>query len=73
MNLDALPLHFVRPAWLWLLLALPLVGWMIWRRRTRSDVWEGHIDPHLRAHVLEAGGRRAPREAGWPAPLPPPR
>ncbi|BCT92717.1 membrane protein [Lysobacter helvus] len=53
-------LHFVRPAWLWALLALPLIAWL-WRlRRRRENAWRGVVDPHLLPHLLEpAGGVRA--------------
>ena len=51
--------HFLRPQWLWLLLALPLLAWA-WRARRRADnAWRDSIDPHLLPHVLETGpGRR---------------
>ncbi len=51
--------HFLRPQWLWLLLALPLLAWT-WRERRRADnAWRDSIDPHLLPHVLETGpGRR---------------
>ena len=66
MSLDALSLHFVRPEWLWLLLALPLAWLWMRRRNARVDVWKGRIDPHLRPHVLEGGGRGDHRETRWP-------
>ena len=66
MNFEALPLHFVRPEWLWLLLALPLAWLCMRRRNARVDVWKGRIDPHLRPHVLEGGGRGDHRETRWP-------
>ena len=67
MSLEALglPLHFLRPQWLWLLPMLPLAWAWLRRRRRRIDLWEGRIDPHLRAHVLEGGGQ-ARAEARWP-------
>jgi len=57
---DALAqLQFLRPAWLWALLALPLlaVGW--WWRRHRASVWHRHVDPHLLPHLLEPGTTRS--------------
>jgi Ca-activated chloride channel family protein len=59
--LSGSPLHFVRPHWLWALLALPLLAsW--WRaRRQRDSVWHGVVDPHLLPHLLEAGGDRRTR------------
>ncbi|RMH93284.1 VWA domain-containing protein [Lysobacter pythonis] len=65
-DLPALPLHFLRPHWLWLL-ALPPLAWWWWRRRRgRVEVWERHIDPHLRAHVLEGGARETGAASPWP-------
>jgi Ca-activated chloride channel family protein len=57
-------LHFLRPDWLWALLALPAL-WVLWRvRQRRSSVWRKVVDPHLLAHLLEAGGRTA-RGSAW--------
>lgn len=54
------PLIWMRPHWLWALLALPLLGWL-WARRGRlSNVWRGRVDAHLLPHLLESGaGRRS--------------
>lgn len=51
--------HFLRPDWLWALLALPLLGaW--WRmRRRRNHAWQDHVDAHLLPHLLVRGGARA--------------
>lgn len=52
-------LHFLRPQWLWALLALPLLAWAWHRRRVRQSVWRNAIDAHLLPHLLERGeGRR---------------
>ncbi|MCI4568600.1 VWA domain-containing protein [Lysobacter sp. CFH 32150] len=52
--IDVLPtLHFVRPDWLWALLALPLLAWWWRARRRRESVWRGVVDPHLLPHLLE--------------------
>src|SRR5690606_18653221 len=59
---DALSqLQFMRPAWLWALLALPLLaaGW--YRQRRRAGVWQRHVDPHLLPHLVEPGGSGAGR------------
>ena len=57
-------LHFLRPHWLWALLALPLL-WGLWRvRRRRGNVWRGVVDAHLLPHLLEAGDKAA-RGAVW--------
>ncbi|MFC4729403.1 VWA domain-containing protein [Coralloluteibacterium thermophilus] len=53
-------LVFLRPAWLLLLLGLPLLAWL-WRRRRQADAaWRDSVDPHLLPHLLDArgGGRR---------------
>ena len=46
-------LHFLRPQWLWGLLALPLLGWAWRRRHAARNPWRGVIDPHLLPHLLE--------------------
>ena len=49
--------HFLRPHWLWALLALPAL-WVLWRhRQRRSNVWQGVVDAHLLPHLLERGGK----------------
>ena len=49
--------HFLRPHWLWALLALPAL-WALWRhRQRRSNVWQGVVDAHLLPHLLERGGK----------------
>ncbi len=51
-------LHFLRPHWLWALLALPLL-WALWRaRRQRQNVWRKQVDPHLLPHLLARSDRR---------------
>lgn len=47
-------LHLMRPAWLWALLALPLLAWWWRARRRRANAWRDAVDPHLLAHLLEA-------------------
>ncbi len=52
-------LHFLRPHWLWALLALPLLAWW-WRvQRHRLNAWQGHVDAHLLQHLLVRGGGAA--------------
>lgn len=54
------PLTFLRPQWLWALLALPLLGAWWWRGRRRRNVWRGAVDAHLLPHLLDAApGRRS--------------
>ena len=57
-------LHFLRPHWLWALLALPAL-WGLWQvRQRRGNVWRGVVDAHLLPHLLEANGKAA-RGAVW--------
>ncbi len=50
--------HFLRPQWLWLLLALPPLAWGWLARRRTKDAWRAHIDAHLLPHLLERGRAR---------------
>ena len=54
-------LHFLRPDWLWALLALPLIIAAALYRQRRSDAWRQAVDAHLLSHLLAAGGRRRAR------------
>ncbi|MGF6417958.1 Ca-activated chloride channel family protein [Stenotrophomonas sp. AN71] len=54
-------LHFLRPEWLWALLALPLILALALYRQRRSDVWRHAVDAHLLPHLLAAGARRRAR------------
>ncbi|WP_439450144.1 tetratricopeptide repeat protein [Stenotrophomonas sp. ATs4] len=54
-------LHFLRPDWLWALLALPLILAVALYRQRRSDVWRNAVDAHLLPHLLAAGARRRAR------------
>jgi len=54
MNLPFDAVQFARPAWLWALLALPLLAWVWWRRRRSAEAWREAVDPHLLTHLLEA-------------------
>ncbi|MET0289926.1 MAG: tetratricopeptide repeat protein [Pseudoxanthomonas sp.] len=49
--------HLLRPQALWLLLGMPVLVWLWWRRRRRADVWRGLVDAHLLPHLLVGGGR----------------
>ncbi|MFT3755020.1 MAG: VWA domain-containing protein [Pseudoxanthomonas sp.] len=61
---DWLPIvHFLRPHWLWALLALPLLWWLWRMRRRRANVWHEAVDAHLLPHLLEPG--RGVRVAPW--------
>lgn len=60
-------LHWLRPLWLWALLALPLL-WFAWRaRRKRESVWRRAVDPHLLPYLLERGGPAARSFGIWAA------
>ena len=51
-------LHFLRPDWLWALLALPLLA-LWWRmQRRRGSAWRGNVDAHLLPHLVEPGASR---------------
>ncbi|AEM52579.1 VWA domain-containing protein [Stenotrophomonas maltophilia] len=54
-------LRFLRPEWLWALLALPLIIALALYRQRRSDVWRQAVDAHLLPHLLAAGARRRAR------------
>ncbi|MGG2102120.1 VWA domain-containing protein [Stenotrophomonas sp. NRRL B-14846] len=54
-------LHFLRPEWLWALLALPLIIALALYWQRRSDVWRQAVDAHLLPHLLAAGARRRAR------------
>ncbi|MEO6264579.1 MAG: VWA domain-containing protein, partial [Luteimonas sp.] len=58
-------LHWLRPQWLWALLALPLLAWW-WRvRRRQRSVWRDVVDPHLLPHLLEGRPDARVRGALW--------
>lgn len=45
-------LHFIHPAWLWLLLAIPLIWGARWWRGKHHGQWENWIDAQLLPFVL---------------------
>jgi len=58
-------LHWLRPQWLWALLALPLLTWW-WRVQHRQrSVWREVVDPHLLPHLLEGNPAARARGALW--------
>ena len=58
-------LHFLRPLWLWGLLALPLLAFL-WRVRSkRENVWRDMIDPHLLPHLLQGVSSRGAWTGLW--------
>ena len=46
-------LHFLRPAWLWALLALPAIAWLWAQRARRENAWRASVDAHLLPALLE--------------------
>ena len=54
-------LHFLRPDWLWLLAALPLIVAVAIYRQRRSDAWRQAVDAHLLSHLLAGEGKRRVR------------
>ncbi|MDX1550100.1 MAG: VWA domain-containing protein [Lysobacter spongiicola] len=58
MSAFELPFQFMRPEWLWALLALPVLAWWLFRRERRDDPWRDAVDPHLLAHLVDRGRSR---------------
>jgi len=50
--------HFLRPAWLWLLLALPLLAWLASRGQGARAQLEKLVDPELLPHLLYGRAQR---------------
>jgi Ca-activated chloride channel homolog len=46
--------HFLRPGWLLLLAALPLLPWLWRRAAARANPWRRAVDPHLLPALLES-------------------
>lgn len=61
-------LHLLRPQWLWLLLALPVLPWIALRRRARDSAWRSAVDAHLLPRLLLPRPERGTRLA-WLAGL----
>lgn len=57
--------HFLRPAWLWLLLPLALLAWRLLRSRGDAAAWHGLVDPHLLPQLLVDGGGRVWAKPAW--------
>ncbi|MCI1710597.1 MAG: VWA domain-containing protein [Chiayiivirga sp.] len=55
--------HFLRPYWLLVLLALPLLAWLWQRGRDLDQPWRNVCDPHLLAQLLQPG---AAAQRRWP-------
>lgn len=57
--------HFLRPAWLWLLLPLALIVWRLLRRRGDAAAWDGLVDAHLLQQLLVDSGGRVRLKPSW--------
>lgn len=53
--------HFIRPAWLWLLLPAGLVTWSAWRRQDPMRGWRMVIAPELLEHLAISRKERQSR------------
>jgi Ca-activated chloride channel family protein len=52
-DLDTLQqLHWLRPAWLWLIPLAVLLGVALGRRHRAANIWRGLIAPHLLKHLV---------------------
>lgn len=67
MNDDVLNFTFLRPLWLFGLLAIPPLLWWLRRSRLRRNVWRDAVDAHLLPHLLQGG---VVDTQGWRAKLP---
>ena len=50
--------HFLRPAWLWLLLAVPPLAWLAMRGQGARAQLERLVDPELLPHLLQGRAQR---------------
>ncbi|MGN2252888.1 tetratricopeptide repeat protein [Frateuria sp. GZRe12] len=50
--------HFLRPAWLWLLLVMPLLAWLATRGQGARAQLERLVDPELLPHLLQGRAQR---------------
>ena len=54
----AWPFHFLRPAWLLLLIPVLLLLWRLWKRQAAALAWRRVIPAHLLPHLLLRGDAR---------------
>ena len=58
--------HFLRPAWLLLLLVLPLVWRVLKSAGSEAQAWRGAVDAHLLEHLLVRNASATPtRSPAW--------
>jgi len=60
-----LSVHWLRPHWLWLLLALPLLVVATRALQRQRNIWRDVVDPHLLPHLLETPPRLRARGGPW--------
>lgn len=59
-----LPFHFIRPAWLLILIPAAILWWLLRRRTDSAEPWRGIVARHLLEHLL-SGNKRS----SWFGPL----
>ena len=55
--------HFLRPAWLFALLALVPIFWTVLRQQNGAGAWRRVCDPELLRHLVLDSGDRNSRKA----------
>lgn len=65
--MSALVPDFLRPGWLWLLLALPVLALLARRGARAARAWRDAVDPHLLPYLLETHPGRRTRAGAWAA------
>ncbi len=59
-------LHFIRPGWLLLMLAVPLLWWLLRRPGAELRAWERVFDQHLLRHLQVGQATTGRRHLWWP-------
>lgn len=55
-----MPVHFMRPEWLWLLVPAVIVALLLWQQRGQRGSWQTVIAPELLQHLVgESSGSRS--------------
>ena len=57
------PLHFLRPAWFFVLIPLVLLAYVLLRQKTLSHAWKTVCDQHLLPHLIQTEGLGAQKRA----------
>jgi len=58
-----MPLHLMRPEWLWTLVPALILLVLLWRQRGRSGSWQSVIAPELLRYLVNDGS--AGRGTNW--------